>query len=398
MEENRKRRRGKAVKRRLAGVILLSAVCINVSGCGKETEKGSDFTVYHDSAGYMEDGMVYQDYDAGLTKYLDYATGEYYPLCARPNCFHDSGECAAHVLCEEAKFMGRLGDKWYYYREWDTEAEFHSCDLDGGNDRVIKVYPLEETEEDGYKNWGWQTAWGNVLFQDGNCFAAMSTDNMEEDPNNPGAASGVSANSVLYRYDLETGEREALCPMKTMRIPCYTLWGIYKNQLIYSELLNDGEGEKWVSGLRTLDLETKEITDLGIFAREVLNPGYVSGNLLLYNEPEGDESRLMEYNLETGEKRMIYEGGGFYIIWEPELKTFHVQSPEDEETEWIYQYTEEGECKLLYKDVVFEPLGLGGDLLVGWVEGGEQQPYRRAVLKKEDFLAGKTNWTVIEEE
>ena len=399
-QRRRKRRKGQAAKLQLAGALILAALSAGFSGCGKKEGKlKNDLTVYYNSAGYLEEGMVYQDYDAGVIRYLDYATGECYPLCARPNCFHDSDECTAHALCGEIQFIGRLGDKWYYYQEDETQAEFHSCDLDGGNDRVIGAYPFEAVEEGGYENWGRGTAWGNVVFRDGSCFAAMSTDNLEEDPNDPDVFGSVSVNSILYRYDLETGEREALCEEKTMRIPCYTLWGIYEDQLIYSELLKDGDGERWVSGLRKLDLASKEITDLGILAGETLYPGCLSGNLLLYNEADGEETRLMEYDLETGEKRMIYEGYGSNVVWEPEFKTFMgSDSPGEDFKCWIYQYMGEGECKVLYEDEAFIPSVSAGDLVVGYSMEPPDLRWRRSVMKKEDFLAGKTNWTVIEGE
>ena len=378
------------------GVLLAAVFCMLLCHCGKkeETEQTGSICRDYDHAGYTAEGMVYQDYDAGLVKYLDYGTEAFYPLCVKPNCLHNSDECVAKALCGEIRFMGRLEDKWYYYQEGETEAAFHSCDLDGENDRVIGTYPYEESKEDGIWNLGRGDVWGNIVFQDGSCFLAMGIDNLEEDPNNPGSFSGGSSTCNLYRYDLETGEREALCPEKTMEIPCYVLWGIYKNQLIYSELL-DEESRKRVSGIRKLDLETKEISDLGLTAREVLGAGCLSEHLLLYNEPD---IGLMEYDLETGEKRKISKDYGSNVVWEPELKTFTtVDSSEEEYVYRVYQYMEEGECHLLYEGDVFIPSALAGDLVIGHSAAAPRFMYEKSFIKKEDFLAGKTNWTVIVE-
>ncbi len=380
---------------RRTGAWLALLFCLGLFGCGRqgaEIKQESSVCREYDHAGYTSEGMIYQDYNAGLVKYLDYATGGFYPLCVRPNCLHDSDECAAKALCGEVMFMGRLGDKWYYFRQDETEETFHSCDLDGGNDRVVGTYPYEEKEEDGLWNDGRGNVWGNVVFRDGSCFLAMNTDNSKEDPNISGVFKSAGVTSNLYRYDLETGEREALCPEKTMEIPCYMLWGIYENQLIYSELLEDEPGKR-VSGLHRLDLETGEDLEPGLTVWETLSPGCLSGSLLLYNEPGRG---LMEFDLETGEKTAVFEGYGSNIIWEPELKTFTVSDFAGEDLKYrVYQYTEEGECRALYEDEAFIPSALAGD----WVVGNGAEPpqflFKKSVIKKEDFLAGKTNWTVI---
>ena len=107
----------------------------------------------------------------------------------------------------------------------------------------------------------------------------------------------------------------------------------------------------------------------------------------------------MEYDLETGEKRMIYEGYGSNVVWEPEFKTFMGSDPPGEDFKcWIYQYMGEGECKVLYEDEAFIPSVSAGDLVVGYSMEPPDLRWRRSVMKKEDFLAGKTNWTVIEGE
>lgn len=393
----RKRKRAFGSGRRmLAGAALAAVLGAGLFGCGKETagEEESAWRDY-DHACDMEEGMAYLDYNAGLVKFLDYETGAFYPLCVRPNCFHDSEECFAHALCEQTRFMGRLGEKWYYWTSYDGETALHSCDLDGGNDRVIETYAREEYEGGHFEG----NVWGNVLFRDGSCFLALGMDKMEDLPNNPDGMGNVATVSGIYRYDLDTGEREALCPEKTMSIPSYTLWGSYKNQLIYSELLND-EGGSMVSGLRKLDLETKEVEELDIVAREILFPGCVSGNFLLYNKPEGG---LVAFDLDSGEKTMILEDeAAGDIVWEEDLKAFSaLQSSETGGYEGyrVYQYTEEGECQLLYEgETVFLPRMLRGDWVIGYSVKAGQSMLRQSIIKKEDFLAGKTNWTLIVEE
>lgn len=372
-------------KRKLVGMILFAALCTSISGCGKkaaeEAQEGSicrDF----DHVGYTKEGMVYQDYAGDLVKYLDYGTGQFYPLCVRPNCRHDSDECRAYALCGNMRFMGRMGDKWYYYQWGETEETFHVCDLDGGNDRVIGSYPYEEGK------YG-SDPWGNVLFQDGSCFMALSVDNIEQDPNDPTIGYGVSMTGNVYRYDLETGEREALCPEKTTRLNPYMVYGIYDDKLVYSELLREDPMEKV---FRMMDLKTKETTELATSCS--WNGDYMNENFLVYNEADEEGTRLVELDLETGEKTVVFEDAYvFDMVWGSELKAFLVSDSSEEGNHRVYRYTDDGECVVLYEKEIFVPYALGGDWVIG-----QDTDWDRAIIKKEDFLAGKTNWIKIVEE
>lgn len=369
------------------GLLLLAVLCLFAPACKKKTEaENTDWARWDFSVGYMEDGMIYQDYGENLMKFLDYKTGNVYPLCVRPNCRHDSEECFAYALCGQVSFMGRLGEKWYYYNYYSedgTEETLRSCNLDGGNERVVETYPYGE---------GASTTqfWGSVLFQDRCCIAAASSANMVEDPDDPGSARSVSTTGGIYRYHLDTGKREELCPEKTVETWPYTVYGIYKGQLVYSEYFDEKEVKQgprlWI---RKMDLETKEVSDLEVSGGCV----YMGENCLLLNQ-YGDGERIVEYNLDTGRETVIFEGSTARNgVWEPELKAFTIlDRSEGGNHHRVYRYTDEGDCEVLYEEEGLHPEAFGNGLVIG-----QDPEWNLAFIKKEDFLAGKKNWTLLEE-
>lgn len=366
------------------GRVILAALCLGLCACGKKEEKsGVSRWDSFNIIGCMEDGVLYPDYDANLMRYLDCETREHYPLCARPNCLHDSPECTAVYFRGNASFMGRIGEKWYYYQHGDTEENFRSCDLDGGNDKVLKSFPYDEESVSSFSD-----TFGTVLFREDGCFASMGKSNWEEDPAIPDSFYGASLTGAIYRFDLKTGEREALCEEKTTGFPPYVLIGSYKDSLIYSECLTDGSMEMT---FRKLDLRTGESSDLG--ASCIGFGGYVNQNFLVFNEPDGEGTKLVEYDLDTGEKTAVFEEAASVGVWEAELKTFLVIDSSEEQEHRVYRYTKEGGCDLLYESSFFCPQAAYGDLLVGINE-----EWKRAYMSREDFLAGMENWTMIEGE
>ncbi|MCI8275710.1 MAG: hypothetical protein HFI66_08915 [Lachnospiraceae bacterium] len=135
----------------------------------------------------------------------------------------------------------------------------------------------------------------------------------------------------------------------------YDIYGRYKNQLIYQEKI--GKSYK----LRVMDLETKKIT------------------------------QPLE-NLEHAVK----------LFWASDIKimTYYDNSSGEPHYE-TYQYSESGETVLVREggeDSYLAPIVAAGDLLVcnygsDW---DEARDFDLASISKEDFLAGKNNWTVLE--
>lgn len=361
--------------------LLFSSVFLFCVACGSQREKSQSgqMSVYNLNLCFTEDGVVYQNPQKGAwTGYFDYKTGGYMPLCAKSNCLHDSLECKAVYLNKYAEFIGRIGDKWYYYvtEGWEGLGGFHSCDLDGGNDKIIGSFPYSRGD-------------GVVLFYGQTC--VLSTWDAEFDEETGEASVHTSG---IYAYHLETGKWEALCPEKKDPLrPCYTLSGKYGENLLYTEW----DGDKSV--LKQMNLESGEVT-------EPLGDIYVSGaevsdNFLIYWFIEQEEVKMAEWNMETGEQKEFQESAG-QPFWSQDLKTATEFSADfSDRMFWTYQYQDDGTRKLIRQgqtEEVFLPIARSGNLLLGRMQGKTGGFSVLACMEEEDFLAGKTNWTVVTEE
>ncbi len=358
--------------------VLLGFLLISCAGCGGPGEMGpsGQMSVYDGNLCFTEEGVVYQDPAPGaLTGYFDYKTRSCLPLCANSNCLHDSEECLAVYLNEHAGFIGRIGDQWYYHvAEWEEGiGGFHCCDLDGGNDKIVGHFPHWKGD-------------GLVLFYDQVC--VLDTWDVQYDEADEEVTGNISG---IYRFHLDTGECETLCPEReTENGPAYRLCGKYGNDLFYTVR----EGERSV--LKQMDLETKEVT-------EPFGNGYsigaeMEGNYLLCWSWK-PKPRLIEWNLETGEQTEIPEPEGD-SFWSDDLKVITKSSPEfSDERFWTYRYQDDGTCELIRQgerdEEIFLPIAKKGSLILGRMIGQTGGYGVLAYMEEEDFLAGNSNWTVV---
>lgn len=174
----------------------------------------------------------------------------------------------------------------------------------------------------------------------------------------------------------------------------YEVYGRYGNQLIYRIVSReDGHGI-----LESLNLETGEITrPLG--ERNVNSRISMDGDLAACAILENGDRRVVELGLDTGEWRETAPelGEAAILFWSLEMKTATVY--EDGGRYKVYQYLDDGTCRLVrdeddssYREVIAVKDGRG--VGVSYKDMGAQ--FRMAFQEKEDYLAGKNNWTVME--
>lgn len=367
---------------RMRKLFLFLCICLLFVGCGKETNKVEhDHSKWEVDKCFTEDALLYKNSFTRRVEYFDYQTGHYGPLCGKPNCLHEDSECMACYLWDAIVQMGRLGDKWYYVKlEDDGTQAFCSCDLDGTNEKEIGEFPHRVS----YKGY---------FYEDSCIFLTEDAVFDEKDGEWLGDISGI------YQYHLDTGEAEVLCPEKDiMTTAAYRLYGQYENKLIYGERM--GEGLK----LRIMDLKTHEI-QTPLEDRYVYD-GTVNDGFLVCGVSEGEGSSLIEYNLESGEWKKVMgdEKNWAMVCWSSDLKlvtVFNGAMNQENFRYEIYQYMEDGECVLVRegdRETYLEPVAIKDDQIIGRYgdAGDDNLRFELAVIRKEDFFAGKCNWEVLQ--
>ena len=368
--------------KRIAVILFVSVILLGGVGCGKkEVIQDASGSYWDVNACYTEDGILYSDpfSEDRVVCFFDYETKEYFPLCAKSNCLHDSEECTAYRLWGEVVTMGQLGDKWYRIAiDGDFNGAFYSMDLDGENERQIgpfSQFPFSPI--------------GKSLFYENECI--LATKEADFDPET-GEILGIT--SGIYCYHLDSGEAENLCPDITSEegAQAYEIWGMYDNTLVYLQQdLRPGQ-ESHV--LKLMNLETKEIS-------EPLGDVYVynvnmNGSVMACNVQDGDGVRILEYDMVTGEAAEIAElPQSALLFWSPELKLYSVMEKTDDTFHFQTYQHKDGESVLIREggeEEYFLPIAVHEDLVIGQTgEVGEM-----AYMETEDFLSGKTNWTIWE--
>lgn len=369
----------KRMRRRYLSLLMCSISLLLVS-CGKEEPKETQIceSQWYGNVCLMEDGVLYKNPDTDRMEYFDYHTKDYGPLCAKPNCSHNSKECESVFLGQKAYFIGRLEDRWYYHTaDEELGGSFRFCDLDGGNDKKIGEFPYIHDGSFGSR----------VLFYGNSCIFAAGKDYFEEET---GEWTGTS--SAIYWYRLDTGEADILCPEKTYMRPAYAVYGEYGSCLIYTEY----NGETYA--LKQKNLETGE--EKLLFEDKSIGLVWLDGNLLACVSFKDTNSKIHEINLDTGEQSEfpVKENIGD-LFWTDEIKVYIAyENRADGKTGCqTFQY-KDGDFRLLREgeiDDCFVPYILKDNILIGRLGGNN---YGLAYIDKADFLAGKENWTLLKPE
>ena len=95
--------------KRLMWLFFTAVIILGLSGCGEKETTGDAAGSYWDvNVCYTEDGLLYFDphSEDRVVCFFDYETKEYFPLCAKSNCLHDSEECTAYRL------WGQMVSRW----------------------------------------------------------------------------------------------------------------------------------------------------------------------------------------------------------------------------------------------------------------------------------------------
>ena len=364
------------IKRWIIGIVWIGIV-LNSSGCEKNKTQSPSGSVQKYNYTFMEDGILYCNPQTRRAEFYDYAAQSYIPICGKANCRHQYGDetCTA-VWLERGGCVGRIGDKWYYHCD-----SFFSCDLDGSNEKELGEFhhtlsPL-----------------GVRIFRDNSIICATFDIDFDEETEEP------LDSSAIYRFHFDTGEIEIICPEIQSDLPAYEVVGLYENQLIYREWTRE-------YGKRTkmIDLDSGTITE-PIGTVESARDMVIEGDSLITTVADGGDCSAAEFNLKTGEQRTLLEKvkSGVNVYWGTELKqlqTIEIRGFRDWHME-TYQYQEDKGCALFREGDVYhemEVLMVKNGQVIGRIgdPGDEDVMFDLVVISLEDYLAGKTNWKLLE--
>ena len=208
--------------------------------------------VWSYSAYVSNDGVFFFSKEEGLLKFEDWESNTVYPLCAKPNCLHDSEECTAWFPADETPPEALYYDGEYLYFEKSGDAGetiFYRQNLDGSDRKQLFL-------QEGYLASG-------VVYDGDEVYYLTAMAGGEDDQGtamvleyslNCGKLSGGKSEQLPYRWTVKLGD--------------VSLLGKYERQVVLRHSVQTGETESdgWPVSEETLfvlNLDSGEITGLG---------------------------------------------------------------------------------------------------------------------------------------
>lgn len=333
--------------------IALSLGIVTLAGCGKETpglsEKiGQGVTICESNYCVGEDGILTKEDNIRVCFY-EPKSDLYLPLCNKPNCDHQTENCAAVTLAKQSDWIGYHNGKLYYCSSDERRVtKLYSADLDGENVKKLGTYQHE-------------LSWGRRIFDGDSLYLATNDDVFADE----GDYKGVF--TELLRIDLETGKETSVIEAQKALVPGYYLLGIYGDKLYYEDRI---EGNR----LMERDLTTDRV--------ERLADGVTAASLkeeILFCSLENGEA--FEINLEKQEQKHLDIGKAIPAFWNDQIKIVML---DDAEKSGFYLWENEA-----LKEI--SPFRMDGDLLIvaqygDYLFGSRKQQFCKVSL--EDYLSG----------
>lgn len=276
----------------------------------RRTAEGSLITAYtpiletNEAVYYLFDGNLY---------FSDKVYKEFLPLCAKPNCDHESKNCDAKIDAMNMHIW--IYDRYIYY-VIDNVAEGESAEvthpslcrmrLDGTRHEEVMHLPeqqLDYTPE--YTDWG-------MFFSSKYLFVTHVAYKKS-------VAMGGTPDTALFGIDLDTMEVKQR--HGSFGSPIYAC-----GDIVYSFVPESDENDEYIVRFYEYNMQTDESREIGT-EREwfyALNEcyGVKDGEILYVTADRADLSaqRLWGMDIETGEKRLIYSTDNIYgSKWHPYL-------------------------------------------------------------------------------
>lgn len=256
-----------------------------------------DFQITFGAKGkYSEEGVFFAVRDEESSKrtlyFADSSTDAIYPLCARPNCSHDTDECPAHMKVSNLYFIG----EYLYFVEDCTEVS------GAEEERIVRQRPDGSDRQNLFRQEAaqYESASIHSTFYDGDT-VYFTTFGSVFDPESGEILSGEH----IYVGDLKTGKARMI-PMEFGEGNGTTLaiLGKYGNELLIQRQFG-GSGltpeRNYHEAFFFLDLDTCKITLIAEFTLDDKRSWDMVGQSLLYFKLNWSESQYIMTHEKEGE-------------------------------------------------------------------------------------------------
>lgn len=239
--------------------------------------------------------------------YADYATRQILPLCASPNCTHETDSCTSYIPPSPGGALPEVvGDRLVLFypgqpggSDSSATARLEVMGLDGSDRRETLRFAANQTAE-------------RPMVTDGSTIYARLTTYLEKE-----------TRAELVRIDPETGACQTVCPLEADRSEY--LWGCADSWLLFYRMRESGSGYE----LFRLDLQSMEGEIVYQWNDGQSAPALYGSTLVYESEPDGyfhlldlstgQDTALSGYALpETGSGTLVsvYDCDGGHLLFE----------------------------------------------------------------------------------
>ena len=375
-----------------------------LAGCGFSEEKKETGAGKEISEGYLSNGMTCKTEKGVLftgntekAYFYDFYSDTVYPLCARPNCRHDSErECAAMRFNRLAYLPVMYQESLYYVRmEENGGLNYYRSNMDGEEERLVAELGYDQVDP------------LNALLYEGKAYLlGDSFGEMREE--------GWDGTACLFSVDLETGEKESLFEVGYGMNGgvLLTMKHLYGGRLYFEFFSRDADTDL-ENGMYFVDLKTREIQKID-WGEDFRMMGWRGEWAVFYDHAldasglldEKSEKTIWRVHLDSGEKEALCRsipGGGSVVLEDGLLWTEWKEY--EKEGVWKFYEWRSGETREISRidleRYFFLEMSVcvdGEERLIGYfTETDETGTGRQGhyLISEEDFRKGKTEYRFL---
>ncbi|MCD2492032.1 hypothetical protein LQE92_05250 [Lacrimispora sp. NSJ-141] len=379
----------------IAASLLVSASCAETQESRKRSDESQEEPVVSSWFICVTEKGILLSGDGGMLQFYDYQADTTYPLCARPNCTHESDDCTANLFRGRAVFPAIYRDRLYYIRSAIEGKPVTFCQADAAGEQEKELAVLGNVQFTG----------SEMLYYGGKAYFSVIQVETEE---NGDAVEVLKQSASILSIDLENGKTEVLLRKEygTDESLFYDLLYIYEDKMYLNlaGVQDPSQNTYWIMSLDTGDVTPLE-DGAGVSLTDWSHGKAVCQRGGTDQDNKEEEGMFSIWDLKTGEKKQVgsFIGGPMVII---ENDLIYVSWEEGfQEGEWKYYKFDGGETETFLKiqggKMNFHPQTSvsknGQEMIVGrrtiMKDGKSVEGWY--IISAEDFLKGKENYKFL---